>query len=242
MTLLTPEQPKNFIPMTTCTVAQMEKAFEVNPPTQIYQIWDRSTMNYKSWGSDVMFLLKNRTMILPEFLPKGHFWWRSMLTYYAVRPNAEMRETMRGLPKIPRPCTAIHVRHSDKMFEAQLLDFSKYMEEAEKIKNRTGISDIYLMTDDDWVIQTTKRYPEFQFHYRDMPRTNKGWQADMLAGIQIQQQEVNFLMDIYSAVQCQHFIVTYSSNVGRLIGEMAFAMENKLPDVVSLDGEWIMYP
>ena len=165
-----------------------------------------------------------------------------MLTYYAVRPNAEMRERMRSLPKIHGPCITIHVRHSDKMSEAQLVDFSKYMEEAEKIKARTGTSDIYLMTDDDWVIQTTKLYPDFQFHYRDIPRTNKGWQADILAGIPRHQQEINFLMDIYSAVQCQHFIVTYSSNVGRLIGEIAFAMENKLPDVVSLDGAWIMYP
>lgn len=242
MTLLTPEQLKNFIPMTTCTVAQMEKAFGVNPPTMIYQLWDRSTINFRSWGSDVMVLLENNTIILPEFLPKGHFWWRSMLTYYAVRPNAEMRERMRSLPKIHGPCITIHVRHSDKMSEAQLVDFSKYMEEAEKIKARTGTSDIYLMTDDDWVIQTTKLYPDFQFHYRDIPRTNKGWQADILAGIPRHQQEINFLMDIYSAVQCQHFIVTYSSNVGRLIGEIAFAMENKLPDVVSLDGAWIMYP
>ncbi|GJJ74767.1 glycoprotein 6-alpha-L-fucosyltransferase [Entomortierella parvispora] len=242
MTLMTPDQSKLSIPLTTCTEAQMEQAFQVNPPTTIYQHWDESTINYKSLGSDVMDLLEKNTTILPEFLPKGYFWWRSMLTYYAVRPNAQLREILRSLPRIPRPCIAIHVRHSDKIIEAQLIDFAMYMEEAERIKARTGISDIYLMTDDHQVIKSTRKYPDFQFHYIDLPRTNRGWQVDVLTGIPRPQLEINFLKEIYSAVQCQHFVLTYSSNVGRLIAEIAYATQNKAPEVVSVDGKWFMFP
>ncbi|KAG0233355.1 hypothetical protein BGW41_001517 [Actinomortierella wolfii] len=242
MTLFTPDKHNYFIPMTTCTEDQMKDAFSKHPPETNYSLWNPSTVNYDSVGIDVQILLKNSPIILQEYAHKGHFWWRSMLTYYAVRPNTKLREILRSKLTFPTPCISIHVRHSDKHYEATLIDMPAYMEKAKAYKDKTGISDIFLMTDDDAVIQATKDYPEFRFHYMDVPRTNKGWQADTNAGISRDQQEINFLVDVFSATQCQHSIVTYSSNVGRLIAEIMYATHNKEPDVVSMDTEWQMAP
>ncbi|KAG0039618.1 hypothetical protein BGZ83_002762, partial [Gryganskiella cystojenkinii] len=242
MTLFTPDPPQNSIPLTTCSVADMNRAFQAHPPEMNYNLWNSSTINYKSPAMDLNDLTRNKTQILPEYAARGHFWWRSLLTYYVVRPNAHMREIIRNAPTFATPCIAIHVRHSDKWVEARLLSLSKYMRAAERFRAMSGVSSIYLMTDDDKVIQSTKNYPDFHFHFRDVPRTNHGWEADVQAGISREQQEVNFLIDIYSAAQCQQIVLTYSSNVGRLISEIAFAMGNKKPDVVSLDEEWHMDP
>ncbi|GJJ74825.1 glycoprotein 6-alpha-L-fucosyltransferase [Entomortierella parvispora] len=242
MTLLTPEQPKNFINMTTCTSEIMESVFVAHPPETNYTLWDSSTVNFRSPGWDVWDIMTNKTIIKDRYHSKGLFWWRSMLTYYVTRPNAQMRQLIRESPKFPTPCIAIHVRHSDKRKEAELLDLPAYMEKAKKYKAKTGISDIYLMTDDENVIQSTKDFPDFKFHYRDVPRTNQGWVADMEAGITKEQQEINFILDVQSAAHCQKFIVTYSSNVGRLIAELAYALQDQEPDVDSLDSEWEVNP
>ena len=230
--------------MTTCTTTQMEKAFAEHPPETNYTQWNSSTINYKSlWnGVDVWDLLLNRTMIEKKYEPKGHFWWRSMLTYYVTRPNAHMRQVIREAPRFPTPCIGIHVRHSDKVLEANILDLSVYMKKAKKFRDKTGISNVYLMTDDDAVIQATKDYPDFQFHYRDVPRSNKGWADDLTTGYTAEEQEINFLLDIYTVVQCQKLVITYSSNVGRLIGELSHAVHNREPDLDSVDGKWEMNP
>src|SRR5690606_15718021 len=158
-------------------------------------------------------------------------------------PNAKMRELFRSRVTFSPPCMSIHVRHSDKVTEAPLIEFSKYMEKAEEYKNKSGISAIFLMTDDDEVIHSTKDYLGFHFYYyKDMPRTNKGWIWDTHDGIPRDLQEINFLMDVYSATRCQHSIVTYTSNVGRLIAEIIGAERNVEPDVVSMDSDWFMYP
>ncbi|GJJ70695.1 glycoprotein 6-alpha-L-fucosyltransferase [Entomortierella parvispora] len=243
MTLLSPDPHNYFIPLTTCSEKKMEKVFAANPPETDFDKWEDSTVNFKSPVIDVAILKKNQTIILPEYEPKGHYWWRSMLTYYAVRPNAEMREIFRTAPLVVlEPCISIHVRHSDKIQEAPLLDFSQYMAEANKFQAKSGISTIYLMTDDDEVIQSTKNYTGFKFHYREQPRTNRGWLEDVRAGMSRKEQEINFLLDIFTAARCEHHIVTYSSNVGRIISEIAFVTTNKEQDVVSLDMEWWMDP
>ncbi|KAG0046973.1 hypothetical protein BGZ83_007882 [Gryganskiella cystojenkinii] len=242
MTLLTPDIHNFFINVTTCTETDMERSFAAHPPETNFELWDNSTINFKSGGMDVDNLFPKNRVILPKYEPNGYFWWRSMLTYYAVRPNAHMREIFRKERMFPTPCISIHVRHSDKFKEATLLGFWEYMEAADRLKAKTGISDIYLMTDDDQVIQSTKNYTDYRFHYRTQSRTNQGWIADTEAGVPRDEQELNFLLDIYSAAMCKHSVVTYSSNVGRLIGEIAYATRNIDPDVVSLDGDWRMEP
>lgn len=127
---------------------------------------------------------RNKPFILPEYQQtKGYFWSRSVLTYYAVRLNAKMRDHLRNASPVTTPCIAMHVRHSEKYLEAILYRFQDYMDKASLYKDKTGVSSIYLMTDDDEVIQSTKDYPNFQFYYLDQPRTNASWEAELKAGI-----------------------------------------------------------
>ncbi|KAG0367742.1 hypothetical protein BGZ54_003356 [Gamsiella multidivaricata] len=242
MTLSPPHKYENFIPMTTCTQEEMERAFSEHPPETEYSRWNVSTVNFKSLFEDVHALMNNITIIRPEFQHKGHFWWRSMLTYYAVRPNFRMRELIRQSAVVKTPCISIHVRRSDKFMEAAPIAFPEYMKQAALMRDRTGISNIYLMTDDEEIIMSTKQYPDFQFRYTNVTRSNKGWAADRDSGLSMDYQEKVFLVDLFSVAQCQHSIVTYSSNVGRLIAELSYAMRNKEPDVVSMDIKWMMEP
>ncbi|KAF9353895.1 hypothetical protein BGX26_008344 [Mortierella sp. AD094] len=244
MTLYTPVEHKNFIRTTTCTEAHLDRSFSAHPPVTEYTKWDKSTINYKSLDVDVVQLMRTRTIITKEFGRKGHFWWRSMLTYYGIRPNFKLRELIRQTPSstFQTPCISIHVRHSDKINETPLIDLSEYMKYAYRYRAKTGVSTIYLMTDDDEVIKSTKDFKEFQFYYMDMARSNKGWQADTSAGIPRDEQEKDFLVDVFSAARCEHVIATYSSNVGRLLGEVVYAIQGREPDVVSLDEKWLMDP
>ncbi|KFH66460.1 hypothetical protein MVEG_06985 [Podila verticillata NRRL 6337] len=242
MTLYPRDDYKYFIPMTTCTKADLERSFGAHTPETNFSRWNNSTINYKSLGADEFELVRQRMIMRSEYQDKGHFWWRSLLTYYAIRPNFRLRELIRRSSKATVPCISIHVRHSDKISESALFEFSEYMEHADQYRGKTGISGIYLMTDDDRVIKSTKDYRDFQFSYLNMARSNKGWEADRDAGVSRDQEEKIFLIDIFSAVQCQHSIVTYSSNVGRLIAEVAYAIRNREPDIVSLDEAWKMDP
>ncbi|KAF9359521.1 hypothetical protein BGX26_012154 [Mortierella sp. AD094] len=242
MTLYPISEYEYFIPVTTCTKGDLERAFADNPPeTDILRL-DDSTINFRSIGVDVQQLMMYSKIIKPEYHHKGHFWWRSMLTYYAIRPNSRLREVLRRSWNSMAPCMSIHVRHSDKWMEALPLDLGFYMKYAEIYRNRTGVSSIYLLTDDQFVIERTKTYTDFQFYYMDVPRSNKGWWFDRDQGVSMDIQERNFLIDIYTAAQCQHSILTYSSNVGRLIAELTFALRNTEPSVVSLDELWMMDP
>ncbi|KAG0021428.1 hypothetical protein BGZ80_002396 [Entomortierella chlamydospora] len=244
MTFYPFDEHKNFIGMTTCTEEQMQRAFAQTPPETDMRFWNASTTNFKSLSPDVSSLMLQIGIVDPEFEHKGHFWWRSMLTYYATRPNYKMRAEIRQSSMPITPCISIHVRHSDKKIEAIPLNFKQYMDVAIKYKSMTGISNIYLMSDDPAVIAETKlqKYKDFRFQYQDVKRTNEGWESDIMHGVSIDTQERNFLIDIHSAAQCQHSILTYSSNVGRLIAELAYGTRNKEPSVRSLDSKWIMYP
>ncbi|KAF9436389.1 hypothetical protein BGZ76_004121, partial [Entomortierella beljakovae] len=244
MTLIPTDKYKSLIPATSCTEADMQRAFHIQQPETNYTELKASTINYDSPELDLWTLMTGRDIIKPEFKDKGHFWWRSMLTYYITRPTYKIREGIRNGPTVKMPCMSIHVRHSDKDSEAQLLDFAKYMEKAEEVRSKTGVTSIYLMSDDPKVIESSKssNYSHFQYSSLNMERSNKGWQEDAKQGLSLDVQEEKFLLDVYSAAHCQHNILTYSSNVGRLIGELSYAIHNAEPSVISLDEPWKMDP
>ncbi|KAF9906526.1 hypothetical protein EC991_000533 [Linnemannia zychae] len=247
MTLMTPKSlyHSNIIPRTSCTEADMERVFKESPPEHVFANWTDSTINFQTAdGVDLVELamqayVKTKT---PGFDDKSLFWLRSMVVYYATRPNYRFREQFRKYSPIQTPCMSIHVRHSDKETETTLLDFPEYMSKAEEYRNRTGVSNVYLMTDDGKVIEATKQYKNFKFQYLPVPRPNESWSTERDRGVPMEILERNFLMEVYAAAQCEHQILTYSSNVGRLIGELSYAIHNKEPSLTSLDEEWTMWP
>lgn len=244
MTLVTPEVLNNFIPLTSCTKADMERAFNEIPPLHDFKNWTESTVNFQTINGDLgdMVGQSGTKTITPGFGDKGAFWLRTMVAYYATRPNYHFRELFRRYSPIEPRCMSIHVRHSDKYWEAELLAFSDYMAKAEEYKKETGVSNIYVMSDDGKIMESFKEYPGFQFQYLDVPRPNEAWYTERDRGMPVGVLERNFLLDVYAAAQCEHQILTYSSNVGRLIGELAHAMRNKEPSLVSLDSAWSMWP
>jgi len=244
MTLVTPEVLNNFIPLTSCTEADMERAFKNIPPVHEFANWTESTINFQTVNGDLgdMVGQSNTKTRTPGFEDKEPFWLRTMVAYYATRPNYQFRELFRRYSPIKTRCMSIHVRHSDKHWEAELLAFSDYMAKAEEYKSQTGVTNIYVMSDDGKVMGSTKEYPGFQFQYLDVPRPNEAWYTERDRGMPVDVLERNFLLDVYAAAQCEHQILTYSSNVGRLIGELAFAIRNKEPSLVSIDTEWCMWP
>ncbi|KAF9999535.1 hypothetical protein BGZ79_006847, partial [Entomortierella chlamydospora] len=209
MTLYPVDVYNNFIRSTTCTDADMQRAFTAHHPESDFNKWNASTINFKSEGVDVHHLMWHKEIIKPEFQNKGLFWWRSMLTYYITRPNFKLREAIRQRSTISAPCISIHVRHSDKDTEATLLDFPKYMEVAKEVKAKTGISNIYLMSDDPVVISSTKsrEYRNFRFHYMDVPRTNKGWESDAKDGV----------FKVQSVIGSGQTIMYYGKKVGKQV-------------------------
>ncbi|KAG0050898.1 hypothetical protein BGZ89_003711 [Linnemannia elongata] len=245
ITLMTPEVLSNFIPLTSCTEADMKRAFKESPPEHVFANWNASTINFQTVGGYDLDDLASQSYIktiTPGFEDKDLFWLRSMVVYYATRPNYQLREQFRQYSPIRTPCMSIHVRHSDKRLEATLLELPDYMNKAEEYKSQTGVSNIYLMTDDGNVIKSTEQYKNFQFQYLDMPRPNEAWYTEEAQGMPLDMLERDFLLDVYAAVQCEHQILTYSSNVGRLIGELSCALRNKEPSLVTLDKEWLMWP
>ncbi|KAH7027048.1 hypothetical protein BKA57DRAFT_478683 [Linnemannia elongata] len=235
----------NFIPLTSCTEADMKRAFKESPPEHVFANWNASTINFQTVGGYDLDDLASQSYIktiTPGFEDKDLFWLRSMVVYYATRPNYQLREQFRQYSPIRTPCMSIHVRHSDKRLEATLLELPDYMNKAEEYKSQTGVSNIYLMTDDGNVIKSTEQYKNFQFQYLDMPRPNEAWYTEEAQGMPLDMLERDFLLDVYAAVQCEHQILTYSSNVGRLIGELSCALRNKEPSLVTLDKEWLMWP
>ncbi|KAG0049384.1 hypothetical protein BGZ83_005843 [Gryganskiella cystojenkinii] len=244
MTLMTPEVLNNFIPLTSCTKADMERAFEKSPPEHIFANWTESTINFQTVGDDLVDMVhqsypKTKT---PGFEDKDLFWLRSMVAYYATRPNYQLRQQFRQHSPIQTPCMSIHVRHSDKHWEAEPFEFPDYMSKAEEYKSQTGVSNIYVMSDDGKVIKATEQYKNFRFQHLDVPRPNVAWYAEKDRGMPLDMLERDFLLDVYAAAQCEHQILTYSSNVGRLIGELSYGIRNKEPSLVSLDSEWSMWP
>lgn len=67
MTLYTPEEHKYCIPMTTCTEADLERAFHAHPPEKDFDQWSRSTINFKSPDVDITIMMCNNTVILLEY-------------------------------------------------------------------------------------------------------------------------------------------------------------------------------
>ncbi|KAG0013580.1 hypothetical protein BGZ82_002090, partial [Podila clonocystis] len=94
--------------------------------------------------------------------------------------------------------------------EATLLDLPSYMIKAEEYRNQTGVSNIYIMSDDDKVIKSTEQYKNFRFQYLEVPRPNKAWSSETWRGVPKALLERNFLLGVYAAAQCHHQILTYS--------------------------------
>ncbi|EGC40072.1 hypothetical protein DICPUDRAFT_74375 [Dictyostelium purpureum] len=193
----------------------------------------------------------------------------SILLHYLVTPTFQLRESINKRiletfkkPFIP-PCISIHIRHGDKYQENDLFDFKEYYTVLENFykqnfnnKEYQKIKDIFILTDDESVINQIqfkikylKDNPQdimanFTFNYLDIKRNMYGWHQDSDLDIDKPINDYGSILyaESHIASNCQVFIGTMSSNIGRLIVEMQslnYHNRKKLKKFISLD---INYP
>ncbi|KAL1341641.1 hypothetical protein AAHE18_09G101400 [Arachis hypogaea] len=115
-------------------------------------------------------------------------------------------------PWIPRPLLSMHVRMGDKACEMKVVEFEGYMELADRIRRHfPNLNNIWLSTEMQEVIEKTKKYPHWNFHYTKVRR-----QARANMETSTNYPLVNFLM----AVDSDFFVGALGSTWSFLIDGM----------------------
>eukprot|EP01132_Coremiostelium_polycephalum_P001425 gene1425-1799_t len=150
---------------------------------------------------------------------------------WVMRPSWQFRQFMArskhqlfGLSgHIPR-CVSMHVRHGDKASEAKLLPFSYYVDGL-KMLDLKGINTVFLMTDDPLVAESAvvnASKPDLKFVLLNITRIEYNTQADDYFEKENRERYAHELLtEIEIASECEYFIGTISSNIGKLILERA---------------------
>lgn len=125
-------------------------------------------------------------------------------------------------PWIPRPLLSMHVRMGDKACEMKVVEFEEYMHLANRIRRRfPHLNSIWLSTEMQEVIDKTKLYPHWNFHYTDVRRqvgniTMAKYEASLGRETSTNYPLVNFLM----ATEADFFIGALGSTWCFLIDGM----------------------
>jgi hypothetical protein len=195
-----------------------------------------------------------------KYRERGWLWYHSQMLFFVLQPLPEVLSTVvkkKALVKTgnedtpgsfaaERPVIAMHVRQGDKVKEKVATQFDCYMAVAERYRQETGVRDIWLLSDDDTLVQSAeKMYPAFNFLYNAVNASNGGGRfsnaslptvAALDAG-QLNGREVAMdgLTDILIAVECDYFIGTLSSNFGRTVLKLMYASYGYLPPHTGMD-------
>lgn len=197
--------------------------------------------------------LRTNSMQLPlEFRHKGWLWYVSQLLYYTLQPTLDSKShalgEIRRMEQTFGPewsgngnCVVMHVRHGDKIAEAETYGFSDYMTQLRGLKNATGIYRVLAFSDDPDIATFCKNHSgEFRFHLAGGFRvpgiqsaaqrlTEKGRTFD--PGTETQPM----LNELFAATRCDHFIGTASSGWSRVVLKFMTAVNGKPIRYFSLD-------
>ncbi|EGG14456.1 putative N-acetyl-beta-D-glucosaminide alpha-1,6-fucosyltransferase [Cavenderia fasciculata] len=138
-------------------------------------------------------------------------------------------------------CIAMHVRHGDKLIsEAKLVDLQVYLDVLNKKINefksnlQIDIGNVFLMTDNTTIIDRIEAIPNrpYKLHYlTDVDRGDNDVAMDIETGIIDPSKKTIIgrllLAELLIASDCDYFIGTMSSNIGRTIAELMSAKLNK---------------
>ncbi|PWA97753.1 hypothetical protein CTI12_AA026290 [Artemisia annua] len=125
-------------------------------------------------------------------------------------------------PWIPRPLLSVHVRMGDKACEMKVVQFKEYMRLANRIRHRfPHLKHIWLSTEMQEVIDKTKLYANWKFHYSNVRRqvgniTMAVYEASLGRETSTNYPLVNFLM----ATEADFFIGALGSTWCFLIDGM----------------------
>ncbi|XP_024526426.1 uncharacterized protein LOC9634972 isoform X2 [Selaginella moellendorffii] len=138
--------------------------------------------------------------------------------------QASLREKIWTTPKpwLPRPMLSVHVRQGDKASEMKIFSFKSYMELAQKIQTQfPQLQEIWLSTEMQNVIDESKNYTNWRFHYTDIPRQNGttsmgAYERSLGVKASSNNAFVNFVM----ASECDFFVGALGSTWSFLIDAM----------------------
>ncbi|CAI5472213.1 unnamed protein product, partial [Closterium sp. Yama58-4] len=119
----------------------------------------------------------------------------------------------------PRPMVSVHVRQSDKFKEMTLLSFAMHMFFAHRLRAAVpDLKHVWLNTEMESVIEQTKQYPSWQFHYSTNARLPPG--ANDTRAYEFMQDVAVSLASVLIAAECDYFVGSLESNWSRLINEL----------------------
>nr|XP_018667645.1 alpha-(1,6)-fucosyltransferase-like isoform X1 [Ciona intestinalis] len=154
-------------------------------------------------------------------------WWAGQVQSYLMRPKAWVTREVQIIKQdigFKHPVVGVHIRRTDKSNEANFQRMEAYMDPVANWYDKYVINNdvtnitklVYVATDDLNYMQMLQNvYPEFTFITNQQSTrhadTSLRLSRDGLKGI---------VTDVHLLVECDHFVGTFSSNIGRLVYEM----------------------
>ncbi|CAJ2628483.1 unnamed protein product [Trifolium pratense] len=141
------------------------------------------------------------------------------------KPRSDIEEYVwsNHKPWIPRPLLSMHVRMGDKASEMKVVEFEEYMQLADQTRRHfPNLNNIWLSTEMQQVIDKTREYSHWNFHYtkvRRQARANMSmaeYEGSLGREISTNYPLVNFLM----AADSDFFVGTLGSTWSFLIDGM----------------------
>uniref|UniRef100_H2Y0J1 GT23 domain-containing protein n=1 Tax=Ciona intestinalis TaxID=7719 RepID=H2Y0J1_CIOIN len=172
-------------------------------------------------------------------------WWIGHVMNYFLRPQQLVEDEFTSVKReiqFAHPIVGIHIRRRDKISEAPYYDLERYMDHVEswygryfmKHPSENVIRRVYLATDASEVVEEAKiRYPKYAFITALGKLFKESQNRQSASAVKCIWYDVLLLRD------CDFAVVTFSSNVGRLVYELK---QNSTSDqtysVLSLDDRY----
>uniref|UniRef100_H2YQF4 GT23 domain-containing protein n=1 Tax=Ciona savignyi TaxID=51511 RepID=H2YQF4_CIOSA len=172
-------------------------------------------------------------------------WWTGHIISYFLRPQQRILDELEAVKleiKFLHPIAGVHVRRTDKISEADYFPLERYMEHIEnwydryslKHPNDKVIRRVYLATDAKEIIKEAKqKYPEYTFITQSGKLSSNSQDRHSYTALKC------VLFDVLLLKECDFVVVTFSSNIGRLVYEL----QQNLPrdptlSIISLDDNY----
>jgi len=248
-----------FEDFTNCTASEAEAA---QAPSLLRV--GREGLNPSGGPKAVMFDWESQTAaikagILRHFVPprvrhKGNAWWRGQAVRFLMTPRPWLRgelEASKARMGWQAPAISIHVRHGDKLKEANRLTVQDYLRIAGPMASALGAKSLFVSTDSPDVVQEVERLapPGVKVCYeadeiRGTDITNANLQNNLR--MNVTRYTLEAVRGVFLLAEGEALVGTFSSNFGRLAYELMLSTppSHSASKTVafSLDLPWFAYP
>ncbi|XP_078495825.1 alpha-(1,6)-fucosyltransferase-like [Ciona intestinalis] len=160
-----------------------------------------------------------------QFLPRiklihaePDLWWMGHVMSYLVRPTQRMKQEIEKTKTeihFQHPVVGIHVRRTDKIQEIGYQPVDAYMEYVKSWYNK------HIMRNGMW----SEGYPDYTFIHLHSPNERSATDVTF-----------ELVKDVFLLRDCDYIVVTFSSNIGRLVHELRQTSErDETFEVANLD-------